>query len=197
MSHALNPPFAFKSFRKERPKDFEKYRAAVFGVTDLIPATIRGPVLLDLLALAVKEEIRHAISEPAWIRGALEIQGQAVLAGLIKDNWRRIGTTSDVIEKFGFSNSNLHRLKDDGKVICYRPEGEQEFLFPLDQFDHRIVQAWAADVVAALGNGSGAFHFIFVPRTDLSNRSFMDLYRESPSDGEAAMREALKYLTAE
>ncbi len=127
----------------------------------------------------------------------LETRGEAIVEKLIENNRGRIGTISEVQEKFGFSDSDLRKLIGEGRVICYCPKRQTDFLFPLDQFEHGAVRDWAASVVDAIGNGGGAFHFVFVPREDIGGVCLIDVCRQQPIEAEKAIRKAIDRLVKE
>lgn len=175
----------------------EKYQGVIDSIATLIPVATRLPVLIRLLSAAADRALQGATSRPEWTKQLLRVQGDVVIAGLVRDNWDHIGNAASVQARFGIPGSTLHRFKDNGEVIAFRPAGKDSFVFPLDQFSGKKPAPWAAEIVKGLGNGAPALQFIFTPRTSLQNRCLMDLVRAKEPGAETAIHRALRRLTAE
>ncbi|AHF94140.1 hypothetical protein OPIT5_06350 [Opitutaceae bacterium TAV5] len=177
--------------------EVKKYQIVINGIAMLIPEKTRMATLVQLLSSAVRQELHQTTSRPEWTKQVLRIQGDAAIAELVRENWEHMGQAATVQARFGIPGSTLHRLKDRGEVIAFRPAETDPFVFPLDQFEGRKPAPWAADIVKGLGNGAPALHFIFTPRGSLGNRSLMDLVRAKDPEAGTAIHRALRRLTAE
>jgi hypothetical protein len=131
------------------------------------------------------DEIKSMTAKPEWLRGYLGRKGDVQVLGLLKLNGDHVGRSSTVREKYGIPPSTLHREKDTGKVIAFRPTKQDDFVFPLEQFGPDHVHEWPAIVIQAVGNGAPALHFLYVGRKQLGGESFAEAMREPRGRGNA------------
>ncbi len=152
--------------------EYAKFRSAVESVAAFVSPGSVLPMLDELIHEQIQKDLAQLTARPDWLRGQLTLRGDAITAELLVSNRDHVAGTAYVCETFGIPRSTLHREKDAGKVIAYRPRKDAEFVFPLEQFAEGGVLPWAEDIVAALGNGAPAVHFLYVPREQLGGQSF-------------------------
>jgi hypothetical protein len=111
------------------------------------------------------------------IRRRLERAGERLVARLLQANRPYVGTADEIATRLGISISTLRRLRAEGRVIYSRAKGGAEDLYPLEQFAAGATHSWAAEVIATVGNGAPAIHFLYVARRSLGDRSFAELLR--------------------
>lgn len=157
--------------------EYAKFRSAVESVAAFVPQASVLPMLDELIHEQIQKELTQLSARPDWLRGQLNLRGDAITAELLVNNRDNVAGTAYVCETFGIPRSTLHREKDAGTVIAYRPRKDAEFVFPLEQFIEGGVQSWAADIVAAVGNGAPAIHSLYIPRKQLDGASLGTLLR--------------------
>jgi hypothetical protein len=178
--------------------DFEKFRGVIGALAEMFAQPLVLPMLNELLRDRVQKEYARLAAQPDWLRQHLELQGEVLLVQLLKANWEHLGGSAFVTRKFGIPRSTLHREKDAGTVIAFRPGKEDDFVFPLEQFEPGGIQGWADAVVRAVGNGAPALHFLYVPRKQLENESFAEALRTPKGrDVPALIRKTAARLAAE
>jgi hypothetical protein len=157
--------------------EYAKFRSAVESVAAFVPPSSVLPMLDELIHEQIQKELAHLSARPDWLRDQLVLRGDTITAELLVNNRDHVAGTAYVCETFGIPRSTLHREKDAGKVIAYRPRKDAEFVFPLEQFAEGGVLPWAADIVAAVDNGAPAIHFLYVRREQLGGVSFATALR--------------------
>ena len=76
----------------------------------------------------------------------------------------------------------VHKAKDEGRLLAYQEPGKRFFLFPIFQFDGGVVAGWVPELIAVVGNGFAALHFLTVERKSLKGISFLKRIQESSSE---------------
>jgi hypothetical protein len=176
--------------------EYAKFRSAVESVAAFVSPGSVLPMLDELIHEQIQKELTQLSARPDWLRGQLSLRGDAITAELLVKNRDSVAGTAYVCETFGIPRSTLHREKDAGKVIAYRPRKDAEFVFPLEQFEKGGALPWAAEIVEAVGNGAPAIHFLYVPREQLGGVSFADtLHAVDGPDTREIMQAALTRLT--
>jgi len=158
--------------------EYAKFRSAVESVAAFVSPGSVLPMLDELIHEQIQKDLAQLTARPDWLRGQLSLRGDAITAELLVNNRDNVAGTAYVCEAFGIPRSTLHREKDAGRVIAFRPGKEGEFVFPLEQFEKGGVLPWAADIVEAVGNGAPAVHFLYVPREQLGGQSFAAVLRD-------------------
>jgi len=184
MSQVTLPPNHDDPYDGAGPKvaatpEYAKFRLAVESVAAFVSPGSVLPMLDELIHEQIQKDLAQLTARPDWLRGQLNLRGDAITAELLVNNRDHVAGTAYVCETFGIPRSTLHREKDAGKVIAFRPGKEGEFVFPLEQFEKGGVLTWAADIVEAVGNGAPAIHFLYVPREQLGGQSFGAALRDS------------------
>jgi hypothetical protein len=159
--------------------EYAKFRLAVESVAAFVSPGSVLPMLDELVHEQIQKDLAQLTARPDWLRGQLTLRGDAITAELLVNNRDHVAGTAYVCETFGIPKSTLHREKDEGKVIAYRPRRDAEFVFPLEQFEKGGAKPWAADIVNAISNGAPSIHFLYVPREQLGGVSFADTLRET------------------
>lgn len=153
------------------------------AVTREWPPGWRSILVSQYLGRSTRNELRVLFARPEWLRAILLQQGHEVLTRLLKENWEHVGTSKIITELYGVPPSTLHRDKDRGAVIAYRPADTTEFLFPFEQFAAGgIRRDWAGALVSVVGNGAPALQFLYVKRRSLAGRSFAEALRAGDSE---------------
>lgn len=197
MSHVAPVSFLMSSASTGVNTDPAKVRTLVDTALDLLTPQSTLAMLDGLLRERVRTEFQRLATTPDWLRGLLESGGDVLALQLLQANWPHVGRTAYVTEKYGIPRSSLHRGKDAG-VIAYRPTDQDDFVFPLEQFGPRTVHPWAATIIQAVGNGSPALHFLYVPRLHLGKQSFAEALRAPKGrDVPALIGKAATRLSAE
>lgn len=103
-------------------------------------------------------------------------------------------SSNSVAERLGIGTAAVQRARVNGSLLGYRLPGEGVYRFPVFQFDGPSVVTWVPEVMALIGNGFAALHFLTVERKSLSGSSFLGRIMESPSPKakRAAVAEMLK-----
>ncbi len=176
--------------------EYAKFRSAVESVAAFVSPGSVLPMLDELIHEQIQKELTQLSARPDWLRGQLSLRGDAITAELLVNNRDNVAGTAYVCETFGIPRSTLHREKDSGGLIAYRPRKDAEFVFPLEQFEKGGALPWAADIVEAVGNGAPAIHFLYVPREQLEGVSFAEALRATGGhDTLKIMQAALTRLT--
>lgn len=176
--------------------EYAKFRSAVESVAAFVSPTSVLPMLDELLHEQIQKELSQLSARPEWLRKQLGRRGDAITAELLGGNRDYVAGAAYVCETFGLPRSTLHREKDAGKVIAYRPNKSADFVFPLEQFEKGGVYPWAEGIVDAVGNGAPAIHFLYVPREQLEGLSFGSALRDNQRpDALEVMGATLKRLT--
>lgn len=102
----------------------------------------------------------------------LRVGGKQISAQLIIESAGVLSLAVGITKRFKIYASTLKKWKSTDQVIAYRPDRSDEDIFPLAQFSERRVELWAKQIIAAVGNGGPAFHFLMVPRKSLGGVSF-------------------------
>lgn len=133
------------------------------------------------------------------MRGLLRESGETLVLGLLKANRKHTGSSADVRQRFSISIFTLQQGRDADLVIAYCPPGEVDFIFPLEQFKRAGYHDWARAVIAAVGNGAPALHFIYTVRKSLAGLSFAEALRDGRQQRRVASElvEAANRLTVE
>ena len=71
------------------------------------------------------------------------------------------------------SGAAIRDAINGGRLLAYRHPGKRTFVFPAFQFEGTTVAPWIPEVVASVGNGFAALHFLTVARKSLANDSFL------------------------
>lgn len=123
----------------------------------------------------------HGPSAPG-LRKILRRKGAELIARLLRQNREHLGTSKVVADRFRLAQSALHRARERGVAIAYRPLGSTEFLFPFEQFDvGGALHVWPRALVSAVGNGAPSLHFLYTKRLSLAGRSFAEALRARDS----------------
>jgi hypothetical protein len=174
---------------------YELLSRTIGAVTHNIEPPLAALMLSRYLDEATRLGFRKLSARPPWLRTILRNRGDAVLLELLRENWEYLGTSATVRELCHVASSTLHREKDQGAVIAYRPLGSGEFLFPLEQFGEAGTSDWARAVVEAVGNGGPSLHFLYSKRESLGGKSFAQTLRV-PNLKSAAIEHLLKAVHA-
>lgn len=84
--------------------------------------------------------------------------------------------------------ASVHKAKDEGRLLAYIEPGRRVFRFPVFQFEGASVAPWVLEVVARLGNGFAALHFLTVERKELKGDSHLTRLRKSTTQEERSVR---------
>jgi hypothetical protein len=82
----------------------------------------------------------------------------------------------------------VHKAKDEGRLLAYREPGKRSFRFPVFQFEGAAVAPWVCEVIARVGNGFAALHFLTVERKSLQGMSHLARWQESRTPAERSGR---------
>lgn len=193
MSHAATPVLPTVGFRD--PSTFRRIVVAAGSALNI------DEMVEELSAITrdtLHEQYDSIVRRPAWLRTQLENAGETDVLRMLKANADFVGPTAFIVDRFQIPRSTLHREKDAGRVIAYRPAADDEFVYPFEQFSQNGAQPWAAEIVKAVGNGSAAIHFLYVPRKSLDDESFAEAMRDPRGRNVPALiAKALAKLTAE
>lgn len=197
--HARAPRRAAPDAAQFPASTYDRVSRTIDAVTSDLPPGMSSLILSEYVGRRAQEELEHLSRRPDWMRASLLRAGQDVLVRLAKENWEHAGTSATVRTRFGIATSTLHRAKDEGQVIAFRPSAEGEFMFPLEQFTQGEIEEWPEKVVAAVGNGGPSLHFLYTKRASLDGRSFADIFRQDTDRTEAIrlITEAAERLGAE
>jgi hypothetical protein len=131
----------------------------------------------------------------AGVRSLLENlrrRGELVAVRLALENAQVVAPASIVSKRYNIPISTLHGWKRDGRAIAFRLPAAKRDLFPLAQFSDGEVAPWARSIVAFLGNGMPAFHFLMVGRRSQTGASYsrrvLEFSRTAAAEIEAGLR---------
>lgn len=202
MSQALRPALPFLKERKKtatsESPDLPAFRALIDAAARFIAPKDTLSFLEIILDERIRQEFERLTAQPEWLRFHLHQKGDAILLRLLQANLDHLGSSSVVRDKFRVATSTLHREKDAGRVIAYRPGAQADFVFPLEQFAPDLIQKWPAAIIAAVGNGGPALHFLYVSREQLGHQSFAEALRHPAGrDVPALIERTARRLVAE
>jgi hypothetical protein len=122
----------------------------------------------------------------------LRRRGEIVTLRLALENARVVAPASIVSKRFNIPVSTLHAWKRGGRAIAFRLPAAKRDLFPLAQFSDGEVAPWAKSIVAFLGNGLPAFHFLMVGRKSQNGANYsqriLEFSRTAAAEIEAGLR---------
>lgn len=102
----------------------------------------------------------------------LRQQGAQASLRLAVENAKALATAAEVSKRLDIPASTLRKWKASNRAIAFRPPCGSRDLFPLAQFSEKAVAPWVSGIIATLGNGAAAFHFLLVPRRSLAGASY-------------------------
>ena len=173
-------------------ESYDMLRRTIDAVTHQLTPSLRALMVAEYLGQTTRLEARKLSAHPGWLRMVLRKRGDALVVKLLKDNWEYTGNSASIREQFNIPTSTLHREKDAGHAIAYRPDETGDFLFPLEQFNTNGLQDWASEVVRAVGNGTPALHFLYTKREIMKGKSFAEALRENRSENAHVVELLLK-----
>ena len=136
------------------------------------------PSPASLLKAALRFASHHpAKLSPQLLVSALQARGHQQAASWLVKLEPSIGV-QEVMLQIGMSKSGVHKAKVQNHLLALRLAGRNADRFPLFQFKEGEVREWVPKLLAVLGNGLGAAHFLAVPRKHLENRCYLDLLAE-------------------
>jgi len=150
--------------------------------------SIKIPVsaLLEVTRARIKEE---ATAEPHVIRQFLETRAaskEAFLALAAGD----ILSARAVADLLQMSAADVHRAKDEGRILAYRQLGRRSCCFPVFQFRGRAVAPWVIELVQIVGNGFAALHFLTTERKSLSGKNYLSHIQYMDTKAEKMLQHA-------
>jgi hypothetical protein len=94
----------------------------------------------------------------------------------------RIGavvSAEGMVKRLGYSSkSGVHKAKVEDRILAFRLPAGTSDLFPTFQAKKGEVRSWIPRLLAAVGNGFPAVHFLGVPRRSLEGSSYYELLRQ-------------------
>ncbi|MBC8002766.1 MAG: hypothetical protein H7X97_09275 [Opitutaceae bacterium] len=131
-----------------------------------------------VLGVAERMAERRLESSAGLTRGEMELllnvrglDGSARLVRECGQTW----TSEQVAARLNISRQAVHERKQQNRLLAFTLPVSRGDRYPVWQFRGRHVRSWVPEIVAELGNGFAALHFLLVARKSLGGRRYLDL----------------------
>lgn len=127
----------------------------------------------ELLMIVTHLILEDKRSEPRPIRDLLVLRG----AGKAFEFAERIGdivTTEGATKILGLSKSGVHKAKTENRLLAFQLPNQALDLFPVFQVEKGKVLPWIPKLLATIGNGFPAVHFLVARRNHLAATSYFE-----------------------
>jgi hypothetical protein len=84
-------------------------------------------------------------------------------------------TSEQVATHLNITRQAVHERKQQDRLLAFTLPVSRGDRYPVWQFRGRHVRSWVPEIVAELGNGFAALHFLLVARKSLGGRRYLDL----------------------
>lgn len=134
--------------------------------------------LAVVLAVAERMAERRLESSAELTLGEMElllkVRGLDISERLVREcgnTW----TSEQVASHLNVTRQAVHERKKQNRLLAFTLPVSRGDRYPVWQFRGRHVRSWVPEIVAELGNGFAALHFLLVARKSLDGQRYLDL----------------------